>query len=388
MLWNVSRKSVYSRSAATTFPDTEVRAQVPACPALARWLVQAAILIVPLVLLAGCGPDPIRVYRAPKETTASVLAWNLPEGWKEETPGQMRAASFSIQGDGDRRAEVSLIPMPRITGRDTEFVNLWREQLKLKPIGQEELGSLTSAVEVGDEQGRMFDLIGEEKAIDEKYVMRILAATVALPTATWFIKMTGESELVGASRAQFVEFLKSLKLPAKPPEGTLAAGGMPRRPSGSETEQEDSHDLNPVGSQDRALPSWEVPKTWKEKAPGSMLLASFSIESGGSVGEITVSAFPGDVGGMLGNVNRWREKNLGLPAMSAGELPKWIVDLELPSGKAALVDMTNNSKQLLVVVQKNGGKTWFYKLLAAEKIVVAEKEAFMEFVKSVRYAGN
>ena len=119
-----------------------------------------------------------------------------------------------------------------------------------------------------------------------------------------------------------------------------------------------------------------------------MLLASFSIENAGSGAEITVSAFPGDVGGLLGNVNRWREKNLGLPSASAAELPKLIVDLELPSGKATLVDMTNNSNRLLAVVQKHGGKTWFYKLLAAEKIVAAEKETFMEFVKSVRYAEN
>ncbi len=385
MLWKVSRKSVILRSAGVPFPDEGIRERVPDCPAVAPWLVKAACWIMPLLLLSGCGPDPIRVYRAPKENTARVLSWNLPEGWKEETPGEMRAASFSIQGDADRRAEVSIIPLPRITGRDTEFVNLWREQLKLKPIGKEELGSLTSVVEVGGEQGHLFDLIGEEKAADEKYVMRILAATVVVPTATWFVKMTGESGLVGANRAQFVEFLKSLKLPAKPPEGTLAAG-TPRRPSGADREQEGSQD--DAGSQDRGLPSWEVPKTWKEKAPGPMLLASFSIENAGSGGEITVSAFPGDVGGLLANINRWRTKNLGLPDTSEGELPKLLVDLELPSGKAILVNMANNSSRLLAVIQKNGGKTWFYKLLAAEKIVATEKETFMEFVKSVRYAGN
>lgn len=377
--------SVDLRHPRVIFPVEEIREQSANPSALRSHVAKAALLILPLLLFAGCGPDPIRVYRAPKELTGSVLAWSLPEGWKEETPGEMRAASFSLQGDGDRRAEVSIIPLPRITGRDTEFVNLWREQLKLKPIANEELGRLTSVVQVGSAQGQLFDLIGEEKTVGEKYLMRILAATVTLPTATWFVKMTGESELVGSSRAQFVEFLKSLKLPAKPPEGTLAAGG-PRRPPGAGREQEHSHD--DADSQDRGLPSWEVPKAWKEKTPGPMVLASFSIESGGPGGEIAVSAFPGDVGGLLLNVNRWRTKNLGLSEVSQGELPKLLVDLELPSGKAILVDMTNNSTRLLAVIQKNGGKTWFYKLLAGEKIVTAQKETFMEFVKSVRYAAN
>ncbi len=385
MFWKVIRKPICSPGEFLVSAVSGVREKALSWSVVMPRLVKAGFLIVALLLLAGCDPDPIRVYRAAKEATASALAWSLPEGWKEETPGQMRAASFSIQGEGDRRAEVSIIPLPRIAGRDTEFVNLWREQLKLKPISKEELGNLTSAVDVAGEKGQLFDLVGEEKAAEENYVMRILAATVTLPTATWFVKMTGESELVGSSRTQFVEFLKSLKLPAKPPEGTLAAGTS-KRPSGAGTEQEDPRDHG--DSQDPGLPKWEVPKTWKQKTPGPMLLASFSIETAGSGGEITVSAFPGDVGGLLANVNRWREKNLGLPPTTEGELPRLLLDLELPSGKATLVDMTNNSSRLLVVVQKNGGKTWFYKLLAAEKIVVAEKEIFMEFIKSVRYAGN
>ena len=341
-----------------------------------------------LLVLSGCGPDPIRAYRAPKESTASALAWTLPPGWREETPGQMRAASFSIQGEGDRRAEVSIIPLPRIEGRDTEFVNLWREQLKLKPIVKEELGKLTSVVEIAGQRGQLFDLAGEEKAADEKHLMRILAATVNLPTATWFVKMTGESELVGSSRAQFVEFLRSLKFPAKPPEGTLAAGAS-RRPPGPGTEQEVGQDHHEHGSSaDPVLPHWDVPNTWKQKTPGPMLLASFSIESATPGAELTVSAFPGDVGGLLANVNRWRTKNLGLEPTSEEDLTKWLVELDLPSGKATLVDMGNDSNRLLALVQKHGGKTWFYKLLAPEKTAVAEKENFMVFIKSVRYAAN
>ena len=119
-----------------------------------------------------------------------------------------------------------------------------------------------------------------------------------------------------------------------------------------------------------------------------MLLASFSIPNEEPGTQVTVSALMGDGGGLLLNVNRWRRLNLGLPEISAGELSKVVADLELPSGKATLVDMAHDAKRLLAVVQKVGARTWFYKLLSTEKIVAAEQESFMNFVKSVRYAGN
>ncbi len=387
MRWNVNQKSAFLRYAANPSPETGPQGNAPSRPTGIQRLGLAALWSVTWLLLSGCGQDPIRVYRAPKEIVGRALNWKLPEGWKEETPGQMRVASFSIQGEGDKSAEVSIIPMPRITGRDTEFVNLWREQLRLKPIAKEELGGFTTAVEIGGEQGQMFDLIGEEKTANEPEVMRILAATVTLPSATWFVKMTGASELVGARKSQFVEFLRSLELPAKPPEGTLASGPQKRPPaSGGARDAESAQPSQ--GSADQELPHWEVPATWKQKQPGSMLLASFSIPNEEPGTQVTVSALMGDGGGLLLNVNRWRRLNLGLPEISAGELSKVVADLELPSGKATLVDMAHDAKRLLAVVQKVGARTWFYKLLSTEKIVAAEQESFMNFVKSVRYAGN
>src|ERR1043165_6209601 len=99
----------------------------------------------------GCRKEEIRVYKVPKEKVEAVasstvpgeasaphLQWKLPQGWAEQAPSKMRVASFSIAGKDGQAADVSVIPLPGINGKEVEVVNLWREQVRLPPIGEEE----------------------------------------------------------------------------------------------------------------------------------------------------------------------------------------------------------------------------------------------------------
>ena len=386
MFWNVRPQST------RTLPPSRGGKNLISTVGLGR---SGALALAAMLSLSGCGPDPVRVYRAPKEIS-STLSWDLPTGWKEQPPGEMRVASFVIQGEGEKKAEVGIIPLPLIKGRDTEFVNLWRDQLRLKQITPEDLPKITETVSIGSEQGQLFDLAAEDKGPEDKFVSRIMAATLNRGTSTWFIKMSGESNLVGENKSAFVRFLKSLNLPLTPPQTGMARGGhggqahpgMGAGQSGMEADPHAGHDHSGEGEAEAGgLPAWKVPDTWKSKAPGQMLLAKFGVGADGAGGEVTVSAFPGDVGGTLPNINRWR-RQIGLAEASEADLPKLMTELELDSGKASLVDMSGGDNRLLVVLQKNGGQTWFYKLLGPEKSVAVEKEAFLGFVRSVRYAGN
>ncbi len=65
---------------------------------------------------------------------------------------------------------------------------------------------------------------------------------------------------------------------------------------------------------------WTAPAGWKELAGSGMRVASFELPKTAGKAEVTVVALPGDVGGELANVNRWRGQ-LALPPIEQEDLP-------------------------------------------------------------------
>ena len=97
--------------------------------------------------------------------------------------------------------------------------------------------------------------------------------------------------------------------------------------------------------------------------------------------DVSVSVFPGDTGGTLANVNRWRRK-LALPAATEENLQSLIAPLDPADSQAILVDMTNNNQQLIGAIVPRDGKYWFYKLQGDTAAVAPQKDAFIAFAKS------
>ena len=105
---------------------------------------------------------------------------------------------------------------------------------------------------------------------------------------------------------------------------------------------------------------------------------------------MNVSASAGGGGGLVDNVNRWRNQ-LGLAPLAEGEVDKLVTPLEVADGKASLVDMTSESvkdgqkTRLVAAVVPHGDQTWFYKLMGNETLVGHEKDAFSKFVQGAKY---
>ncbi|MDQ6632901.1 MAG: hypothetical protein M3Y82_14290 [Verrucomicrobiota bacterium] len=137
-------------------------------------------------------------------------------------------------------------------------------------------------------------------------------------------------------------------------------------------------------------PTWEIPTNWKPLPASEMVLKSFLVDGKAN---ISISAFPGDVGGALMNVNRWRGQ-LQLEAVEESDLPKLTSSIGVLGGKAMLADMkgisakTGQPARLIAASVRRGEKTWFYKLMGDEKTVAQEKEAFLKFVQTVRYPND
>jgi hypothetical protein len=341
-------------------------------------------------LLTGCGNETIRTYRIPKEKpflaressempSPPQVQWQTPSGWKEEPGGGMRVARFSVTGTNGQAAEVSIIPLPGISASKKDIVNLWREQVHLPPVQDDDLLGQSEKVEMGPGSAELFDMVSTEPVIQDKSKMRILVAMLSQRGTMWFFKMTGEDSLVQEQKPVFVGFLKSINL-------------EPARSSPRELVSQTAPEPSPVGAEETpSKPQWEVPPDWKEQPPGQMLLAKFLLTGGADAkAEVTVSVFPGDTGGLLANVNRWRGQ-VGLGPLEASQLNKHVTSLDVPGGKATLVDVSGTSPRtgqkarLIGAILPRAGRTWFYKLLGDEAVAAQQQSAFIKFIKSVRY---
>jgi hypothetical protein len=335
-----------------------------------------------VALLTGCGREEIRAYRAPKdpahqppmahghgsEWSTPRLRWELPAGWQELPAGQMRVGYFAVTGQTNQKAEVTIIPLPGMAGGDLENVNRWRAQVGLAPVQQAELSKLTEAIQVGGQAGQLYDFAGAP--YDRSEQSRLLVAVLRSEGTAWFFKMLGDDALVAQQKPVFVEFLKALafeKATAGP-----AVGAAPDQPT-----EAASHS------------GWTAtaPADWQQQSPAPMQAAKFTVAApSGGQAEITVVMLPGDAGGTLANVNRWRQQ-IGLGPVSEGELTQLVSPLEVAGAKGLQVDMTadKTKRRMVAAVVSRGAETWFYKLVGDEAVVGKQKAPFLQFVQGAKY---
>jgi hypothetical protein len=383
----------------------------------AAWLVSvgAALgLAAPLSTKAG---DQIRTYDIPKEKTPAQASsmppghppiggdsqadphagmamgalpkskWEkLPEGWKESPePGPMRSATLLITATNDDIVgEVAIIPVDASAGIDLQLLNMWRGQLGLTPLTDPDRATQSTEVTVGKLKGRLFEMVSKEPVIEETKNARILVVTATDIGKLWFIRVSGEDSVIAGQRTALIDFLRGLSFEAAPapqmPAGRppMMGGGM----GGGETV--------PPGSGPH--PEWLIPTGWTEVAHSPFLIAKFHVSGEADAqADINVSRSAGGGGGLLPNVNRWRGQLSLAPVDQAG-LDKLCAPLELPEGKATLVDLSGNESEngtkarCIGVMVELGDEVWFYKLMGTDTVVGREKEALVKFIRSVKYS--
>jgi hypothetical protein len=139
--------------------------------------------------------------------------------------------------------------------------------------------------------------------------------------------------------------------------------------------------------------AYTVPEGWVEQAPSSMKLLSLSIGSPPElISELSVSAFPGDVGGQLANINRWR-RQVGLGPITPEAMDGFVTNV-LVSGLAGWqVDFTGpmgtgqngGAARIVTTAVFKDGQTWFFKLAGNNTALDEELEKYAEFLKSVQF---
>ena len=355
-------------------------------PASVRACFLPMIALVGALGFTGCSRESIEVYSVPKteefvpQQHASAapqapqssfmpddVTWELPAGWAEGGSPRMGEKTFHIDLPDGSHLDASLIPFPSMRGKEAMVVNIWRGQMQLDPVSEAEVEQVAIPVRVGAANAKMFDLVNPNStsALGE----RTMVAMHHQGMSTWFFKLNGSSAAVEAAKPSFLEFLGSVGF--KPGSHPPIGGGMAAAPSA------------PAGAGSADLPGWTVPEGWVAQAAGRMLLATFEATNEAGSALVTVSSFPGTVGGLIANVNRWRGQ-LGLTTVDSEEaLGEQVIPLESIGGSARLISLDNAGQGMLTVMFASAdGHTWFYKITGASDVLELEKSKLIGFVQS------
>jgi hypothetical protein len=345
------------------------------------------------LLLTGCGSDPVQVYTVKKEApsqrinTSSPapegrphLHWILPDGWQEKPAGGMRAGHLTVATPDGKKADVIIVPLPGLSGIEIlESVNIWRRELELATISEEELSRIEEPVRIGEFEGGIFEMISERPLGERREKTRTVGAILPKEGTTWFFKLSGDDTLVAREKSAFKNFLTSVEIHEGEHTGTDVAA-------------QPGNDFHPaprgLPAAGPARPDWKVPAHWEEQPAQGMRFATFRIPGEtGPAADLSVTQFPGEAGGILMNINRWRGE-IALPPLTQTQLAGAVSTLDLGGTEAIVVNMvganvqTGNKQRTLAAIVPQPGLTWFYKMTGEDEWVARQETAFIEFIKS------
>ena len=134
---------------------------------------------------------------------------------------------------------------------------------------------------------------------------------------------------------------------------------------------------------------WTAPSGWEEQPASGFRKGSFVVRgSDGKTADVSVISFPEAAGGVLANVNRWRnqlklapisnEADAGTPMQVAGR-DMFFVDLV----SAQPITTDGGKQSILGGIFPLNGETWFFKMMGPAPLVESQRAAFRQFLESV-----
>src|SRR5688572_30404543 len=328
------------------------------------------------------GQDGAAGQTAGARAQGSVPQWTVPAAWKQVPASGMRYAAFAITDDASP-VTLTVIPLP--SSPVAANVNRWEGELGLPPTKAEDVDKVVKHIDsTGGAHIDMVDLLGAESP--DKPRQRMLAAMVENQGKMWFFKAVGPAEKVGAQRENFESFLKSLKFR----DGSAVAQQQPQQQAPAPNQPPPQQPQ--TGGKTSGLTAWTKPQDWRrDETARAMRELTFFAGPEGSTAEVIVSRMGGSFGGLLANINRWRQQVGLAPVASEKDQPATMT--QLGEGPAATFDMSgpgaNNKplRQIVVMAPRKDG-VWFFKILGPTEVVDKQKAAFDEFLKSVKFAAG
>lgn len=138
-----------------------------------------------------------------------------------------------------------------------------------------------------------------------------------------------------------------------------------------------------------AAVQWTAPAGWETQPASGFRKGSFVVHGpDGKTADVSVISFPEQAGGLLANVNRWRNQlklapvtnvvDAGMPMPVAGR-DLYFVDLMSEQG----LQPGGGKTRILGGIFPLPGETWFFKMMGPAELVEAQRDAFKQFLNSV-----
>lgn len=139
---------------------------------------------------------------------------------------------------------------------------------------------------------------------------------------------------------------------------------------------------------------WTAPSGWQEQPASGFRKGSYLAKgSDGKTADISVISFPAAAGGLMANINRWRNQLKLAPVTNEGKAATpmtvdgrdmFFVDLisEQPVG----TDATRT--RILGGIFPLASETWFFKMMGPDQLVESQRDQFKEFLQSVHAIGG
>jgi hypothetical protein len=136
--------------------------------------------------------------------------------------------------------------------------------------------------------------------------------------------------------------------------------------------------------------TWKTPDGWTQLPPSELRVASFKVNQNGKMVDISVIPLGPMAGTDPANVNRWRGQ-VGALAATDEDIQKSAENVEAAGQTAQLYDVvgtnpaSGDKSRIIGVIQHRADATWFYKMTGDADLVEAQKPAFIEFLKSLKF---
>ena len=313
---------------------------------------------------AGLSPEQMA---AAGSNNAPPFADSAPPHWRKQPLSPMRLASYLVAGEGAAKTDISFSILHRAPGGVLANVNRWRDQLGQPPVDEDALKAGSQPVRTSFGEGIAVEIEGSASNGEGAANERIIGVIAEKDNEAWFFKMRGNPALTAAEKDNFLKWVGTVK-PADPAPPSAAPSPVP-----------------PPAAADGRV-TWQLPQGWSQAAAaGAMRYATIGMSAAdGATGELVVSHFPGDVGGDLENVNRWRQQ-AGVDPVDEAGLAALVTQLTAGPETLSLIDITGPKVRLTAGWTRHGPDTWFFKLTGPDSLVAAEKARFTAFLESVRF---
>ena len=152
---------------------------------------------------SAAAPMMGRESEVPPPPSASDLAWEVPDGWRQQAGAGMRLASFTVEGD-DSGALTTLIVLGAGAGGVEANIRRWRGERGLPPEAPSEPMRVAGQIEFV-----FVDMVNE--SIQAGDTLTTVGAIFDLGNRTAFLKFVGPPEVVARQRIPFLQLAGSLR---------------------------------------------------------------------------------------------------------------------------------------------------------------------------------